>query len=163
MHALVQQHADLRVVFRNLPLPMHERAREAALAALAADRQGQFWAMHDKLFAAHAELAGADFAAFAEALGLDVDRFRADMADPALARQLAEDEAAAARIGVRSTPSSFVNGRWLGGAQPAAAFAPLVEEERARAQARVDAGTPRERVYAEIVAGGIEPGVGGGS
>ncbi|HWB81803.1 MAG TPA: thioredoxin domain-containing protein [Nannocystaceae bacterium] len=150
-HQLIAQHPDVRVVFRNLPLEMHPRAREAAKAALAAGRQGKFWEMHDALFAAQDRMADLDFAAFASEVGLDATQFAADFADPALDRQIAEDEAIAARLRVRGTPAAFINGKFMRGAQPLAAFSAKVDEERAAAQALVDAGTARADVYAELM------------
>ncbi|MBC8072895.1 MAG: thioredoxin domain-containing protein, partial [Deltaproteobacteria bacterium] len=150
-HQLAEQAPDVRVVFRNLPLPMHDRAREAAKVALAAGRQGKFWEMHDALFAATPELKTIDFATLAEKIGLDVDQFNRDLADGSLDQLVAEDEAIAQRLHVRGTPSAFVNGKYLRGAQPLAAFTAKVDEERAAAQAVVDAGTPKSEVYAELM------------
>ncbi len=150
-HQIVEQYDDVRVLFRNLPLPMHERAREAAKAALAAERQGKFWEMHDALFAAQKEIPTLDFATLAGSVGLDVERFNADMADAALDQLIADDEAIADRLRVRSTPSAFINGKFLRGAQPLASFSAKIDEERVAAQALVEAGTPRAEVYAKLM------------
>ncbi|MBP7291721.1 MAG: thioredoxin domain-containing protein [Nannocystaceae bacterium] len=152
MHQLVEKHPDVRVVFRNLPLPMHPRAREAAKAALAADRQGQFWAMHDAFFAAQERLGDdGDFAEFAREIGLDVQRFTADMADAALDTRIEEDEALAHAFGIGGTPQSFVNGRAVRGAQPLEVYERVIEEERAGAQKLIEGGIPREQVFAAIM------------
>ncbi len=151
VHALVERNPDVRVVFRNLPLPNHPRAREAAKAALAADRQGKFWDMHDLLFRNQDRMRELDFAELAGELGLDLDRFAADMADTALEDLIAEDERLARHFQLGSTPSVFVNGRYLRGAQTVSAYQLLVEEERKEAQALVDQGTPPGEVYDVIM------------
>ncbi|HET6585644.1 MAG TPA: thioredoxin domain-containing protein [Nannocystaceae bacterium] len=150
-HELVEKHPDVRVVFRNLPLPMHARAREAAKAALAAGRQGKFWEMHDLLFAEQKALADADFAEMAGRLELDTTQFATDMADAELDRLVDEDESLAASFGVQSTPSAFVNGRFVSGARPLQGYETVIAEERVRAQALVDAGTAPADVYGRIM------------
>ena len=152
VHALVERNPDVRVVFRNLPLPSHPRAREAAKAALAADRQGKFWEMHDVLFRNQDRLRGADLAEFASEIGLDAERFAADLADPALEDSIEQDERLARHFQLSSTPSVFVNGRYLRGAQTVSAYQLLVEQERKEAQALVDAGTAPADVYDSLMA-----------
>lgn len=151
VHALVQRHPDVRVVFRQLPLPNHALARPAALAALAAHRQGRFWEMHDALFERGGSFDADDLDQIAEQLGLDMARFAADREDPALEQIVAEDEALARQVGVDGTPASFVNGRFLGGAQPAEAFDASIAQEREAAQALVDAGTPPGEVLDRLL------------
>lgn len=124
---------DVRVVYRHLPLPFHQQAMPAALAAAAADRQGQFWPMHDLLFANSSrlkDLAKNDFQELARQLGLDLGRFLNDYNDPALQRLVDEDIAMAGRFGATGTPTFFINGRKMSGARPFDSFADVVEEER---------------------------------
>ena len=121
---------DLRVVFKNQPLPMHDRARVAAKAALAADEQGKFWPMHDALFASRA-LDPVSLEATATELGLDLPRWRAAMAGDAIERRLAADVVDAHRLDVTGTPTFFVNGRRIIGAQPLEVFTAAIEEELA--------------------------------
>lgn len=124
---------DVRLVFRQQPLPMHKEAPGAAKAALAAHQQGKFWEMHDLLFA-NARALGADkYKEFAGQLGLDMAKFDADMASPAIAKMLAEDQAVARQFGANGTPAFFINGRFLSGAQPVERFDALVKEEIAKA------------------------------
>jgi protein-disulfide isomerase len=149
VHELAEKHGA-RVVFRQMPLSMHAQARDAAKASLAAHRQGKFWEMHDALFAKQREIQGAaadGFRGFAQELGLDLDAFARDMADPTLEQMIAEDEALARRLGVRGTPASFVNGRFVRGAADASTFGPLIEAQKAEAQGLVEAGTPPGQVY----------------
>ncbi len=123
LHAIEQAHPrDVRVVFKNLPLPFHDLARPMAKAAVAADAQGHFWEMHDRLFALTAPADRAALDGLARGLGLDVARFDRDLDDPSLDARIDADEADAKALGVTGTPTFFVNGRRLVGAQPATVF-----------------------------------------
>jgi protein-disulfide isomerase len=153
IHALAERHGDVRVVFRQLPLEFHALARPAAAAALAAHRQGKFWELHDALFANEGKLDEDDLEQAAEAVGLDMAQWNADREDPAIEQMIAEDEALARQLGVRGTPGSFVNGWFVGGAQPVEAFDTMIEKERAAGPASAEA----EPAQAEA-----EPPQGGG-
>ncbi|MGO8998713.1 MAG: DsbA family protein [Polyangiaceae bacterium] len=124
LRALETAHpGDVRIVFKNLPLPMHSQARVAARAALAADEQGHFWDFHDRLYAhAGAPLDRAGLDKIAADVGLDAARFASDIDDPKIVARLARDEADAATLHVKGTPTFFVNGHRVVGAQPIAAF-----------------------------------------
>jgi protein-disulfide isomerase len=101
----------LRLVFRHFPLVAdHPRAAGAAKAAVAAGRQGKFWPMHDRLLEYQAYLSPDAFRLHAEDLGLDVDRFTTDLVDPAVTARIERDLASGRAIGVRGTPTLFVNG-----------------------------------------------------
>ncbi|MBC8070035.1 MAG: thioredoxin domain-containing protein [Deltaproteobacteria bacterium] len=142
---------DVRLVFRHNPLAMHAEARNAAKAALAAARQGKFWAMHDKLFESQFELAG-KYREYAGAIGLDLARFDADLADPALDRIIDADLAVAQRFAVTGTPAFFVNGRFLSGGQPLGVFESVITEELARARTFVQRrGDTRKRLYDDMI------------
>ena len=109
-------------------------AKPAALAALAAHKQGKFWEMHDALFEKAASERGAlgkegVFTELATQLSLDVAKFEADMKDPELAKMVAEDQKVAQQFGAGGTPAFFVNGRFLSGAQPFSAFKTVIDEE----------------------------------
>jgi protein-disulfide isomerase len=148
---LKEYQGDVRVAWRDLPLPFHDKAAPAAIAARAAGRQGKFWELHDLLFAHQQELDSASIAGHAEKLGLDMAKFRADLADESLARAVAADGAMAARLGARGTPSFFVNGTFLSGAQPYETFKERIDAELAKARALVKKGTPRAKVYDVIM------------
>ena len=124
----------VRVVFRNMPLPMHAKAESAALAGLAAHRQGKFWEMHDALFATQGKFAPDDLDALADEIGLDLAKYRRDIADPALATELRKDIADAKSLGITGTPSFLVNGRLVVGARPVHELTTLVTEEIATAE-----------------------------
>ena len=103
---------QLRVVFKQMPLDrIHPRARPAAIASLAAARQGKFWEYHDTLFKNAKKLDEGDLVRYAKRVGLDVGTFEADLKDPALAAQVQRDVVHAGRLGVTGTPTVFLNGR----------------------------------------------------
>lgn len=101
----------VRVVFKQYPLPMHTHAMGAAKAAVAAGKQGKFWEMHDLLFANQGSLQPEQLEKYAEQLGLDMTRFKADMQSKATEKKIEADRAAGKKAGVEGTPSIFVSGR----------------------------------------------------
>jgi len=102
---------QVRVVFKNFPLKMHKYSQEAALAALAAQRQGKFWTLHDLLFAYYDQLNSQKIEELATEAGLDMVRFNQDRSDPQLQENLAASLAEGKAIGVQGTPTLFINGR----------------------------------------------------
>lgn len=118
---------DVKHVFKNLPLPMHNNAKSSCVAALAAGRQGKYWEMHDKLFANQQRLGSELYNSLAQELGLDLAKFKADLEDPALAKQVDEEKALADKLGVHGTPGYFINGVQLSGAQPFPAFKQIID------------------------------------
>jgi protein-disulfide isomerase len=106
---------DLRVVFKHFPLSIHPAARPAAIASCVAQAQGRFWELHDVLLASYRTLQGTDeaLASYAREAGLDVDRWIADRRAKAeeCARRVDADIAQGRSIGVRGTPTLFVNGK----------------------------------------------------
>jgi protein-disulfide isomerase len=102
----------LRFVFRHLPLTeVHPEAERAAEASEAAAAQGSFWEMHDALYANGGQFSLDDLAAVAERLGLDVERFRAELIDGAYAGRVERDAEGARAAGIAATPAFIVNGR----------------------------------------------------
>jgi protein-disulfide isomerase len=113
INQLQKQH-NLRIIFREFPLPMHAHAREAAYAAEAAGLQGRFWQMHDLLFReqpvwSNSPDARTLFNAYAGMLQLDLDRFKRDMDSSDVIQQVETDQQRGAQIGVRTTPTIFLN------------------------------------------------------
>ncbi|GAA1723934.1 Na+/H+ antiporter NhaA [Isoptericola hypogeus] len=101
----------VRYVVRHLPLDdVHPEAHLAAVAAEAAHRQGRFWEMHDQLFSHQSRLEPDDLREHAAEIGLDLERFDADLADVALHERVADDAASAAASGARGTPTFFLDG-----------------------------------------------------
>ncbi|MDB5219686.1 MAG: DSBA-like thioredoxin protein, partial [Myxococcaceae bacterium] len=118
---------EVRVAFRHRPLPMHEHARIAAKASLAAEAQGRFWEYHDVLVAHRDALDRASLEGYARTVGLDLARFGRDIDDPRFEARISADETQAAKLHVEGTPTAFVNGRRIVGAQPIAVYRAAVE------------------------------------
>lgn len=104
---------QVRLVFKHFPLGMHKHAQAAAIASMAADNQGKFWPYHDLLFANYNKLSEQKIIDLAEKVGLDMLRFTRDRNDPRLQQKLASDQQEGRKLGVRGTPSIFINGRRL--------------------------------------------------
>jgi protein-disulfide isomerase len=112
LDALWEKHKDrLLFVYKFMPLSMHPHGELAARAAIAAQMQGKFWPMHHQLFANGQRLEPADLEVYAKAVGLDVERFRADMQSPAATARLDADRKLADELGVKGTPTIYINGR----------------------------------------------------
>jgi protein-disulfide isomerase len=101
----------LRFVFRNFPITTsHPHAEQAAEAAEGAAAQHRFWEMHDLLYENQRRLRDQDLHAYADQLGLDVDRFDKELAEHVHAPRVREDFMSGVRSGVNGTPSFYVNG-----------------------------------------------------
>jgi protein-disulfide isomerase len=131
---------QVRVVFKQLPLPMHAQSKPAAIASLAAHRQGKFWQMHDKLFENQKQMRnhGDDFkewtAGFAKELGMNVDNYEKDFDDPALAAKAESDLKLSQNIGARGTPNFWINGVNVRGAQPFSVFKEEIDAQIEKAK-----------------------------
>jgi protein-disulfide isomerase len=117
------------IAFKHLPLSIHPKARGAHIASEAAHQQGKFWEMHDKIFANQRDMDPATFVKYAEQLGLDVDRYKQDVASAKIKGRVDADSAQASKLGVTGTPAFFINGRFLSGAQPFPSFKRIIDEE----------------------------------
>jgi protein-disulfide isomerase len=144
--------AEVRVIVAEHPMPIHTKARPAALAALAAAAQGHLEGMHGRLFAGQLDEASIQQAAKAE--GLTLARFDADRNGEAVAA-LDHAEQIAKALGVPGTPAFFINGRKLVGALPLADFEQVIDERLAAARQLVAAGVRRDEIYAKTVSGGL--------
>ncbi|AMV70641.1 Disulfide bond formation protein D precursor [Desulfuromonas sp. DDH964] len=123
----------VKLVFKNFPLKMHKNARAAAAAALAAERQGKFWPLHDLLFENYNKLNSQKIRELAEQAGLDLARFDQDRNDPALQQVINADMQEGKKVGVRGTPTVFINGRRLQN-RSMAGFKQMIDAELARQQ-----------------------------
>lgn len=112
VHQLLREYADtLRFVFRHFPLEeRHPHARAAAAAAEAASTQGQFWGMHEILFARQKALEDADLQKYARELGLDPVQFDRDRTSREVTSRIDRDLASGEDSGVEGTPTFYVNG-----------------------------------------------------
>jgi protein-disulfide isomerase len=103
----------VKIVYKNFPLKMHEYAQKAAIAAMAAHRQGKFWEFHDLLFENYKKPDDQKIMELAKQLGLDLKAFEKDMKDPEISAKIQRDVIDGQKAGVRGTPTIFVNGRRL--------------------------------------------------
>jgi protein-disulfide isomerase len=108
---------------------MHPHAVMAAEAALAANDQGKFWEMHDKLFANAHQLSHDKIFALAQSLGLDMMRFTRDMESARFRKAVAADVAEGDKIGVYGTPSLFVDGKPYHGPVMLSILRPILDDE----------------------------------
>jgi protein-disulfide isomerase len=100
-----------RLVFKNFPLKGHRNSVSAALAAVAAHRQGKFWPMADLLFKNIDNHEVKHLEGYAQQIGLQLDAFRAALKDPATLKVIEKDKDLGLALGVRATPTLFINGR----------------------------------------------------
>lgn len=134
---LVDNYGDrVRFVYKHLPLGFHKQARPAARAAIAAQKQGKFWEMHDLLFENQKRLKEGDevFVEFAEELELDVQQFERDMKSDEAKERVEQDQKLAKEIGAQGTPNFWINGVNVVGAQPYRKFEEVVEQQLERAK-----------------------------
>ena len=109
--ALREFEGQVRVVFFNYPLPGHPHAMPAARAAVAAGNQGKFWEMHDILFDHQQALEEEDIDGYAREIGLDMERFHADLRSPETQRRIEADREVGHEVDVQGTPTLIINGR----------------------------------------------------
>ena len=102
---------DVKLVFKNFPLPMHPFARKASIASLAAFRQGKFSEFHRKLFQSQSRLNDDTLQNIAKDLKLNMDTFNRDMNDPAIHNIISRDVNEGRAAEVPGTPTIFVNGK----------------------------------------------------
>lgn len=121
---------DVKLVFKQMPLDFHKMAKPAALAALAAAKQGKFWEMHDKFFDNQGELSskGEEYIVqVAKEIGLNIDKFNADRKSKEIEDEVAADVALAGKNGINGTPGFFVNGVAVRGAYPYDHFKGIID------------------------------------
>lgn len=123
---------QVRLVFMDFPLEFHAHAMQAASAARCAGGQGKYWEYHDALFADQSKLGPADLKATAKKLGLDTAKFDACLDkgeyDAAIRKDLDEGH----KLDVSGTPTFFIDGRELVGAEPPESFEKIIDEELAK-------------------------------
>ena len=117
----------VKIVFRDFPLSFHAEAQPAALAAECANEQDMFWEYHDLIFENQNLLGDAQYESWAQELGLDMNQFSDCYSSQKYASEVAEDFSDGGRLGVQGTPSFFVNGVQISGAQPYSVFEAAIE------------------------------------
>ncbi|MGE5216349.1 MAG: thioredoxin domain-containing protein [Chloroflexota bacterium] len=125
----------IRIIHKDLPLEeIHPQAQLAAEAARCAEDQGKFWQYHDTLYHNAPKLSPADLKAYAKEVGLDVGSFDQCLASGKHKAGVQQDLNEGAKLGLTGTPSFFINGREISGAQPLEAFSAIIDEELAQAK-----------------------------
>jgi protein-disulfide isomerase len=136
----------VRWVFKHFPLDFHPDAPLAHRAALAAGEQGRFWEMHDLIFTNQQAMKREDLLRHAATLALDLPRFERDLDLARFEAAVQSDLAEGTRLGISGTPTFFINGQRLVGAQPLQAFRNIIDAELERLRAssfvRPAAGAP---------------------
>jgi protein-disulfide isomerase len=126
---------------------------EAAEAAMAANAQGKFWQMHDKMFANQQALDRPSLDKYAQEIGLNMSKFKAAMDQHLYKQQIDDDSKTGSANGANGTPAFFINGQFLSGAQPFDAFKKVIDAEMQKADALIKKGTSMDKLYeAELAA-----------
>lgn len=125
---LANYKADVRLVFKHLPLQMHAQAFVAAQAAFCAGEQNRFWPFHDSLFAS-TDLSAEALKKVATSVGLDSKSFETCLADQATRSVILSDLNEAQRLGINSTPTFIVNGRLIRGVATFETFKAAIDRE----------------------------------
>jgi protein-disulfide isomerase len=112
LHQIMDEfRSDVKLYFKHYPLPQHTNARLAAEAAVAAQKQGKFWQFQDKLWEKSDELTPAEIEKAAKDSGLDVAKFRQDVASEAVKARVQKDRNDGQAAGIQATPTLYINGR----------------------------------------------------
>ena len=121
---------DVRLVYKNFPLPFQAESEPAARAAVAAGQQGDdyFWDMYEALYDNQGRFGESGlWDELAQDIGLDMDQFQSDFESDAVAQQVEAEQAEGRSNGVQGTPAFFINGEELTGAQPIAEFRRVID------------------------------------
>jgi predicted DsbA family dithiol-disulfide isomerase len=154
-HVTQKYGKDVRLVYRHLAMAMHRNASLAAEASIAAAQQGKFWEFHDQVFAHPGAVARADLDRYAEAIGLDLVAFRAAL-DERRYRDLVVAEASeASALGIDGTPTLFINGSPVTGAQSADKLDALIDAQLDRARRTIASGLAARDYYAVVMSGAV--------
>lgn len=143
---------DVRIVFKHTPLSFHPNAVPAALGALAAREQGKFWEYVDRVYANQEEMGDEALLAHADALGLDLEKFRNDFGSDTHVAKIESDLALAGQVGVQGTPTMFVNGIRVIGVYPPTEVAALVAQQKQLVERLAEAGVNQDDLYWRLVA-----------
>ena len=132
---LGQYPKELKLVFKNYPLPNHPFAMKAATAAMAADSQGKFWEFHDLLFNNYNKLGDQKLAEIAKQLGLQEEEFAKKVADPLIAEKIQGDITDGNKVELEGTPTIFINGKLVRDWSPEG-FRKVIDKELMKARGK---------------------------
>ena len=123
----------VKIAFKNFPLPFHNHAEQAAVAGLCANEQGSefFWKMHDAMFASQDSLDTEGLKKTAKKIGLKMDGFEKCLSENKYLAQVKAEMEEGKKVKVKSTPTFFINGKLINGAQPMDVFSEIIDEELA--------------------------------
>jgi protein-disulfide isomerase len=125
----------VRIVWKDFPLTqIHPQAFKASEAAHCAGDQGKYWEYHDRLFANQQSLQPEDLKKHAAELGLEAGAFSACLDSSKYGERVRDGVAQGTQLGVNSTPTIYINGRMLSGAQPYETFVSVIDEELSRSK-----------------------------
>ena len=134
MPQLISEYIDTgkaKLIFRDFPLSFHKSAQKASEAAECAGDQGKYYEMHDKIFENQQSITVSDLKVYAEQIGLKVDEFNVCLDTDKHKDEVLQDFRDGQKAGVSGTPSFFINGKMLVGAQPFEAFKKIIDDELA--------------------------------
>jgi protein-disulfide isomerase len=123
----------VKLIFKEFPLDTHSQAALAAAAAVAAQRQGKFWEMHDALFEHRRELKLENIRALAQSIGLDMKRFDDDLPSESVKNAVIKDMDDGDKAGVEGTPSIYIDGMKYNGSLELPAIKTVIEAELKKA------------------------------
>jgi protein-disulfide isomerase len=124
----------VKIAFKNFPLPFHNHAETAAVASLCANEQGAdyFWKLHDAMFENQDALDPEGLKKTATKIGLKAEAFEKCLTENKHLAQVRADMEEGKKIKVKSTPTFFINGQLINGAQPLEVFSEIIDEQLAR-------------------------------
>lgn len=121
--------SQVKLIFKQFPLEIHSQANLAADAAIAANKQGKFWALHDAMFANRDDLSRKNLLLLAKQSGLDMNRFQSDIDSTEVRETVVRDVQDGMQAGVEGTPTIFINGQRYNGPITMDTLKPIMEAE----------------------------------
>lgn len=121
--------SQVKLIFKEYPLEIHSQANLAAAAAVAANKQGKFWAMHDAMYGHYNNLSRENILILAKQAGLDMGKFESDIDSTEVREIVIRDTQDGDRAGVEGTPTLFVNGQKYNGALVASSLKQILDAE----------------------------------
>ncbi|NUN14929.1 MAG: thioredoxin domain-containing protein [Myxococcales bacterium] len=143
---------EVRLEFRHNPLSFHDQAIPAAAAAVAAARQGRFWDMHAALFRRVNRLNNDTINEAAQEIGLNMQKFAEDRNSPSVMALVEQDQVAVTTMGARGTPTFFINGLVVKGAQPYPVLRTIVRDQIVKARRLTTEGLTSTEAQLTLVA-----------